>query len=388
MVFVVLAFVAVFVPLVVFVVVSSRERALTNRMFAAEKEKRLGEAALAARKLIGIRPRFAAYRADLARIEEKAGRLREAVAVYKGMLERKAFSYTWTKERIHENILRLQFALKDYAEAFKTAWALVKYNPANVDGLVGLGRIYAGQGRLEEAKDHLEEAVKRGPDNASARFFLGLCLLDLGESKGGVENLERAYQLNPADSNTIFFLAAVYRQIGRLDRAGQLLAKIGVAPEQVPERVLKVGILAQDMPKLNLEFLKGRGKDLKEKRVRPRTVEEFVALSGEEFRAALLGVLGRMRLSVEREECRSGDASEWCFLCKAPDGRKVFVALYKTQSELGPIPVTEVQNKVEQEGASRGVLICTSDLTPQAKEYAEKDKSLTVVDRDKLTRYL
>lgn len=388
MVFVMMAFAAVLLPLVVFLVIAGRERALTNAMFTAEKEKRLGDAEAAARKLLGIRPRFAAYHADLARILEKQGRLKDALWTYRGMLEKRSFSYLWTKERIFENILRLQFALKDYPEAFKTAWSLVKYNPANVEGLVGLGRIYAGQGRLEEARDHLEEAVRHRPDHASARFFLGLCLLDMGDAKGGVENLERAYQLNPADPNTVFFLAAVYRQVGRFDRAGQLLAKIGVRPEQVPERVLKMGILAQDMPKIDLEFLKGRGRDLKERRLRPRTVEEFLALSGEEFRTVLLGILGRMRLTVEREECRSGDASEWCFVCRDGEGHRTFVAFYKTQADLGPIPLTEVQNRVEETQATRGVLICTSELTPQAREYAEKDKTLKVIDRSQLSRYL
>jgi tetratricopeptide (TPR) repeat protein len=382
------AVIVVLIPLIVFKVSSSREKALCADLFEQEKQKKHAEALRTVRKLIGLRPKFAAYHADLARILEKAGQPAAALDAYRQMLDSEIFSFTFGKEKIAENIIRLQFGLKRFSDAFKTAWKLWKYKPDNVWALIGLGRVYAGQGRLEEAKKHLLEAVQASPDNPDARFFLALCLLDSGDSRNSVAHLEKAFELNPADRNIIFFLASLYLSIGRNDRAAQLLAKIGVSAESVPQKIVQVGILAKDMPRLDLEYLKDLGREMK-KSGRVTSVDQLQGLSGDELHEVVLKMIQKLKLVVKEELKGVFDTSaEQRFLCEDTDGVLVFVAFVKTKSELGPIPLTEIQNQMEAKGAVKSILLLTSELSASAMRYAEKDASLIVIDRSKIGKYL
>ncbi|HSR41208.1 MAG TPA: tetratricopeptide repeat protein [Longimicrobiales bacterium] len=75
--------------------------------------------------------------------------------------------------------------------------ARVEASPRDGEGLILLGAAYREAGRLDEARETLEEATQVAPGSADAVFFLGLTYEDMGsyEAAGGL--YRRYLQLNP-----------------------------------------------------------------------------------------------------------------------------------------------------------------------------------------------
>jgi protein O-mannosyl-transferase len=63
------------------------------------------------------------------------------------------------------------------------------------------------RGRVNEAIEHSEEALRIRPNNADAQNNLGLALLQTGEPKRAVENLEKALDVDPGHMNAEVNLA-------------------------------------------------------------------------------------------------------------------------------------------------------------------------------------
>jgi tetratricopeptide (TPR) repeat protein len=74
---------------------------------------------------------------------------------------------------------------------------LLAVNPHDVMARTELGAILTRQGRLQEARVELEQAMPKADDLPEANYSLGLCLLHGGEVAKGRELVERALTLNP-----------------------------------------------------------------------------------------------------------------------------------------------------------------------------------------------
>lgn len=65
------------------------------------------------------------------------------------------------------------------------------------------------RGRVDEAIEHSEEALRIRPNDADAQNNLGLAMLQRGETKGAVMHLEKALEINPGHMNAEVNLAWV-----------------------------------------------------------------------------------------------------------------------------------------------------------------------------------
>jgi len=373
--------------LILFKIRGDKEKRLNKELFEKEKQKNFSEAIRIVEQLIHLRPRFAAYYVDLARIQEKNGNLKESIKIFQKMLEENISSSLITKEKIIENIVRLSLILKDYEYAFKNAWVLWKINSKNVTALTALGRLFASQGQLDKAGEFLFEAIKYEPDNPESRFFLGLCLLDKGDSKNAVVHLEKAYELKNNDKNIIFFLAALYIHVGRKERGLELLSKIGESINSVPQKILNVGILKQGMPSFNLEMLKSSVSD---KKIKIRNVDELLGLSKEDLYGIIKKIITKLGLTIKEElKEESKDVfSEINFLCYDKNNSIVLFSFIKTTSDLGAIPLMELLHLSETKKAFKIFLVFTSQLSDSAFSFIQKNPSFTVIDKNKLIRFL
>jgi protein O-mannosyl-transferase len=63
------------------------------------------------------------------------------------------------------------------------------------------------RGRVQEAIEHSEEALRIRPNDADAQNNLGLAMLQTGDTKGAVEHLEKALEINPGHMNAEVNLA-------------------------------------------------------------------------------------------------------------------------------------------------------------------------------------
>jgi tetratricopeptide (TPR) repeat protein len=77
----------------------------------------------------------------------------------------------------------------------------LRINPGYIDALTNLGATLHQQGRLSEALPLLEDAVRRAPGSARVHNDLGAVLLALGEQARAQQHLDEAIRLNRGEEN-------------------------------------------------------------------------------------------------------------------------------------------------------------------------------------------
>ena len=105
-------------------------------------------------------------------------------------------------------------------EAFKKAIAWQENEPhASEQPYVNLGSLLIEQGKIKEAVDPLEKAVKLAPENAYCRLRLGTAYLRAGEFGGAQRELEKAIQITPDDPTAHYQLGRLFQEIHAPERA-------------------------------------------------------------------------------------------------------------------------------------------------------------------------
>ena len=97
-----------------------------------------------------------------------------------------------------------------HAQAQEVLILAIRANPDDGQAYVNLGHSLYEEGRLGEAAIRLEEGLKRSPNSAAGRFFLGSVQLKLGDTVSAESNLKRACALNPQG------LAAAHLQLANV----------------------------------------------------------------------------------------------------------------------------------------------------------------------------
>lgn len=86
--------------------------------------------------------------------------------------------------------------------------------------------------RYPEAETSLRRALRESPGNHRARFFLGLCLHEQGESEAAIRELRRVRDENPEMGQEAgLVLGRIYAEIGRGDLAAQELRLAADSPD-------------------------------------------------------------------------------------------------------------------------------------------------------------
>jgi tetratricopeptide (TPR) repeat protein len=96
-------------------------------------------------------------------------------------------------------------------EAYRRALLL---NPDLPEGLINLGRLLQGQGRLHEAEDLYRRARTVQPDLAVAAFNLGTVLDEQRRPREALEAYAAAVDLDPGLADAHYNLSGLYEQIG------------------------------------------------------------------------------------------------------------------------------------------------------------------------------
>jgi tetratricopeptide (TPR) repeat protein len=91
---------------------------------------------------------------------------------------------------------RLSRRVRSWGEAGRLRRSLA-VNPHDAKARTDLGAILTRQGRFREARAELEQALPQVDDLPEANYFLGLCLMNDGESEKGRALVERALAINP-----------------------------------------------------------------------------------------------------------------------------------------------------------------------------------------------
>ena len=96
---------------------------------------------------------------------------------------------------------------------------VIEQDHNNAQAYFNLGNVLYITRRNEEAKQTVEEGLRREPRSAKGHYFMGSVLVRMGELSAGEEQLKKARELDPNMPQVLIALATLYLQTGRESEA-------------------------------------------------------------------------------------------------------------------------------------------------------------------------
>ena len=104
-------------------------------------------------------------------------------------------------------------------EAIEQWQSALKLNPGYEKAHYNLGLAYFNKGWIDRAIEHLRIALKLNPDDADAHYGLGLAFFNKGMIDEAIKQWQSASELNPTDTEARKNLAIVFLSKGQVDEA-------------------------------------------------------------------------------------------------------------------------------------------------------------------------
>ncbi|MDY7020543.1 MAG: tetratricopeptide repeat protein [Cyanobacteriota bacterium] len=114
------------------------------------------------------------------------------------------------------NVLERRGKLHEAVDLYQQA---LKIKPDFIQAHFFLASQFSKQGKLQEAVELYQQALKIKPDFIQAHFYLANTLSKQGKLNEAVESYQQVIKLQPNFTEAHFFLANLYQQQGKLDRA-------------------------------------------------------------------------------------------------------------------------------------------------------------------------
>jgi tetratricopeptide (TPR) repeat protein len=129
----------------------------------------------------------------------------------------------WTLGRIH-------FSTSKFAAALELFQKAIDIKPGFYVAYLDLKQTYQSLGRPDEAAQALQKVTEilpnyllQNPDDARAKLFWAMTLLELGRREEAIAEGAAALELAPGDSLMLYNCACLYAQLGEKKRAIQTL---------------------------------------------------------------------------------------------------------------------------------------------------------------------
>ena len=135
------------------------------------------------------------------------------------------------------NLALVQRRLGREREAVSTLGSLLSLDPDHLEALRHLGALHLSRDDAEAARTCYRRLVERAPDDAAARRALGHTLTRLDRFAEAEQHLERALALEPGHADVHNFLGILCARTDRLARAGRhFRAAVGLRPDHADAR--------------------------------------------------------------------------------------------------------------------------------------------------------
>ena len=384
-------FIVTAVVVLIMVLFSGQEKRLMSRLADAERNKRYVEAIEFVKKMIDIRPKNAFYHQKLALLYEKNKNNNLAIQTYEKMESERLFTNVISREKVLDALLTLLMSAHLIEKAYIVSLRILAVNKGNVTGLVAMTRIMGGQGLLDEALRYSEQSVALAPNNPDARFYHALVFLDRGDIRNATMELQNCLKLNRNHQQALYFLAIVYVTMNYQDEAAKVCRMINTDPATLPKVIVRVGIMKQKMPRLDLEALKVRASQNAVTSRIIRTMSEFMAAPTESFQDTATSIIGKLGYTIKQEikDSSIDHKSELHFIGTSPTNPGgCYIVFFRTEGEVGMIPFSEFIRRVEQQKLAGGVFITTAAVGDVAKKMDDGSLKIHIVDGIQLRKYL
>jgi tetratricopeptide (TPR) repeat protein len=126
----------------------------------------------------------------------------------------------------HLNLGLLDLWRRELPEAEKEYRTALRLDPAFVPALVNLADLDRVRGMDQQGAELLRKAMEIEPDNADARYSLGLLLVRQHDYAAALELLRRAHELAPDNGRYAYVYAVALNSTGAPEQAMTLLERI------------------------------------------------------------------------------------------------------------------------------------------------------------------
>jgi tetratricopeptide (TPR) repeat protein len=126
-------------------------------------------------------------------------------------------------------------------------------DPTNANAAYELGEIHRRAGKLDNARESFEFALKSYPDFEEAHVALGRVLLASGKPEAAANHLRRAVELNANNAVSYFHLAQVYRVLGKPTDQQKALAEFRRIQGQKRTEEITTDLFSRQVTKQELE---------------------------------------------------------------------------------------------------------------------------------------
>jgi Tfp pilus assembly protein PilF len=118
---------------------------------------------------------------------------------------------------------KLKEANNEYETALKNASAA---SPRNIDIYKSLGAVYIKQRRLREAENTYRLILDLSPEDSEAHFYLGTIFEELKDRAKAIEEFKKALEISPDYSEALNYLGYIYVEENKnLDQAEVMIKK-------------------------------------------------------------------------------------------------------------------------------------------------------------------
>ncbi len=364
---------------------------MLSRLADAERNKKFSEAIGIAKKLIGIRQKNVFYNHKLALLYEQNKNNNLAIQIYEKMESEKLFSNVITRKKVLEPLVTLFLNSHQIEKAYIVTLRLLAVDKGNLIGLIAMTRILGGQGLLDDALRYSEQSVALAPNNPETRFYHALVFLDKGDIRNATMELQSCLKLNRNHQQALYFLAIVYVTMNYQDEAEKICRMIHIDPDTLPKVIVRVGIMKQKMPKLDLENLKAQASLSAVTSRIIHTMSEFMTAPTESFQDTATSIIGKLGYAVKQEikDSSIDHKSELHFIGTSPAyPGGCYIMFLRIEGTVGMIPFSEFIRRVEQQKLPGGVFITTAEVGDAAKKIDDGSLKIHIVDKIQLRKYL
>ena len=98
----------------------------------------------------------------------------------------------------------INLRLGKFAEALAIFEGVMSLSPESEVPMVAIGSVYFGQLKYDQAIVHYRKALKKKPDSAFARAYLGESLFFIGKKEDALGELQKASDIEPSGKSGDF----------------------------------------------------------------------------------------------------------------------------------------------------------------------------------------
>lgn len=337
------------------------------------KIERLEEAQAEYLRLCEMEPTNQEYLLQTARILQERSLNDEAIKHYKQLL-----ALAPKHDQALASLGELLYSRKQYQEAAEYLQRCIELAPKNARAHYFLGMIYQALKQQLPAMNEFDLAIQSREFRARALVQKGIALMEINDITHAMQELERGIQYAKGDDIQVvlyarYYLGSCYQQTGDVYAAVEQW-------EQV--RRLRPGFM-------DVEQKLAAYKEF----VVDDTLKDFSISNGEVFLEMCRNLVSNV-MQLEINEINLLDSEQVELTAREPETKwkkqlriKIYIRILRYNENINESSIRDILETAKQASAHKAIAICSTDYTPNAREFAQL-RTIELVNGNQLAEML